>query len=219
MRKSRIGVLLAVAAALASASAPGLAFDLAKVTARVRAIRIDPADKSDPIAALAVPQDAIDVSNKWAPDIDFEYAFTDRFAVELLLTIPQKHSVIARETALGPNVRLGTVTHLPPTLTGKYYFATGSVRPYLGAGINLTWFTQDRLAVAGVGSLDIDNLSVGPALQAGVDFDLGNRWSISIDVKKAWISTDVSLGGTKLTTVDVDPYILGIGAGYRFGAN
>ncbi len=207
----------AAVAAVLVAAAPARAFDTSKVTARVRAILIDPADKSDPIGALAVPKDGIDVEDKWAPDIDFEYALTENIGLELLLTIPQKHEVIARETALGPDVRLGTVTHLPPTLTAKYYFLTDKVRPYVGAGINLTWFTNDKLGVAGVGNLDIDDISVGPALQAGIDFSVNDRWSISLDAKKAWIRTDVSLSGTKLTTVKVDPYILGIGVGYRFG--
>jgi outer membrane protein len=91
------------------------------------------------------------------------------------------------------------------------------VKPYVGAGVNLTWFVDDNLGVAGVGTLDVDNWSIGPALQAGVDVTLNPRWSLSFDAKRAWISTDVSLGGTKLTKVKVDPWIVGAGVGYRFG--
>jgi outer membrane protein len=208
----------ALAIALAAvATLPAHAFDASRVTARVRAIQIDPADKSDAIGALAVPADKIDVGSKWAPDIDFEYAVNEHIGIELLLTVPQKHTVVARETALGNDVKLGTVTHLPPTLTAKYYFGTGKVRPYVGAGLNFTWFTRDNLAVAGVGTLDIDKTSFGPALQGGVDVALDDTWSLSLDAKKAWISTDVSLAGAKLTTVDVDPWIVGFGVGYRFG--
>ena len=214
LSKAMLGV---VVTAVLLTAAPAQAFDSGKVIVRFRAIHIDPADKSDPIGALAVPKDQIDVEKKWAPDIDFEYALTENVGLELLLTIPQKHEVVARASALGPDVRLGTVTHLPPTLTAKYYFLPDKIRPYVGAGINLTWFTNDKLGVAGVGSLDIDNISVGPALQAGIDLQMSDRWHLSLDAKKAWIRTDVSLGGTKLTTVKVDPYILGIGFGYRFG--
>jgi outer membrane protein len=49
-----------------------------------------------------------------------------------------------------------------------------------------------------------------------VDVTLVDKWSLSLDVKKVDISTDVSLNGTKLSTVSVDPYIYGIGVGYRF---
>jgi outer membrane protein len=208
----------AVVAALIGAMVPAInAFELSDVTARVRAVHMTPADKSDAINAIGAPADTIDVESKWIPDLDFEYALGERFALELLLTIPQKHEVVARETSLGNDVPLGTVTHLPPTLTAKYYLGTAAVKPYIGAGVNLTWFLKDDLGVAGVGTLKADNWSIGPALQAGVDIQLNPRWSLSIDAKRAWIRTDVSLGGTRLTTVKVDPWIIGAGVGYRLG--
>jgi outer membrane protein len=207
----------AVAAAMSVAAPAAEAFDVSKLTTRIGGVYIVPADHSKPIAALSVPKDAIDVSNEWAPDLDFEYAFTPNFGVELLLTIPRKHEVVAEQTVLGPDVALGTVKHLPPTLTGKYYFATSTIRPYLGAGVNLTWFTKDNLAVPGA-TLDVDDWSIGPALQAGVDISLNDQWSVSLDAKKIWIRTDVSIaGGAKLTTVKVDPWVIGVRFGYRFG--
>lgn len=208
----------AAAAVLIAASAPVVhAIDLSDVTVRVRGVHLAPADKSAAIAALGAPTDTIDVEARWIPDLDFEYALNEHVALELLLTVPQKHAVVARETALGEDVALGTVTHLPPTLTAKYYFGAGAVKPYVGAGVNLTWFVDDNLGVAGVGKLDVDNWSVGPALQAGVDFRLSPRWSLSFDAKRAWIRTDVSLAGTKLAKVKVDPWIIGAGVGYRLG--
>ena len=103
---------------------------------------------------------------------------SQRFALELLLTIPQRHDVIAKQSALGPNVALGSVQHLPPTLTGKYYFTTAQVKPYVGVGVNITWFTDNSLSVAG-SKLDIDKTSVGAALQAGCDFSMNDHWSPS----------------------------------------
>jgi len=207
-----------IAALLSITSYTARAVDANAVTVRVRAIQIAPSNKSDPIAALGVPKNGIEVEKKWAPDIDFEYAITPHVGIELLLTVPQRHDVVAKQTALGPNVSLGSVQHLPPTLTGKYYFLTDKVRPYLGAGVNFTWFTDNNLSVkaAGINKLDMDTTSVGLALQAGVDVSLIDQWSLSLDVKKVDISTDVKLNGAKLTTVSVDPYIYGIGVGYRF---
>ena len=205
----------AAVAVLACGSMTSLhAAEANRFTMRFRAIYIDPADESTAIPALAAPQDAIDIESKWAPDIDFEYALTERIGLELLLTIPQRHDVTLKQSALGTNVDLGTVDHLPPTLTAKYYFLTRAVRPYLGAGLNFTYFTDDNLLN---GALDVKRSSFGPALQAGMDIYTGPNWSISVDVKKVWIETDVSMSGVKLTTVNVDPLIYGIGVGYRFG--
>ena len=214
---SRMIPVAAVAAAMAVAAPAAQAFDTSRLTARLGAVVIVPADHSKAIPSLAVPKDAIDVSNEWAPDLDFEYAVTSNIGVELLLSIPRKHKVVAEQTALGPDVRLGSVTHLPPTLTAKYYFATQRIRPYLGAGLNLTWFLDDNLNVPGA-RLDVDDWSVGPALQAGVDISLNDQWSVSLDAKRAWIRTDVSIaGGATVTTVKVNPWILGVRFGYRFG--
>jgi outer membrane protein len=204
----------AVAAAMTVGAPAAQAFDVSKLTARVGAIWINPADKSDAITGLVGKND-IDVSNELAPDIDFEYGFTPHFGVELLLTIPTKHQVDATLVG-GSEVRLGSVTHLPPTVTGKYYFLTDRIRPYVGAGVNVTWFTKDKLTVPT--KLDVDDWSIGPALQAGVDISINDQWSVSLDAKKIWIRTDVSIaGGAKLTTVKVDPWVLGVRFGYRFG--
>ena len=214
---SRVITGAAVAAVMAAAAPSAQAFDVSKLTTRIGGAYIVPSDESKPIGLLGVPKNSLDVSNEWAPDIDFEYALTERIGLELLLTVPTKHAVVAERSALGPGVRLGSVTHLPPTLTAKYYLATDRVRPYIGAGVNVTRFTKDNLAAPGT-PLEVENWSVGPALQAGVDVSLTDQWSLSLDAKRAWLRTDVSVaGGAKLTTVKIDPWILGLRVGYRFG--
>ncbi|TAH32481.1 MAG: OmpW family protein, partial [Alphaproteobacteria bacterium] len=57
----------------------------------------------------------------------------------------------------------------------------------------------------------------GPAIQAGVDYDLKNGWFLNFDVKKIWINTDVKInGGAIRADVDIDPWVIGFGAGFRF---
>jgi outer membrane protein len=209
--------LIAAAAAFSFTSPLAQAADKNPWTVRVRTIFIDTANKSDAIPALAVPQDAIHVSTKAAPDIDIMYEFTDTIAAELLLTIPQKHSVKVMQSALGGPTNIGTFKHLPPTLLLQYRFLPGgTIRPYVGAGVNLTFIMNDDLTVPTVGDLKLDSTSIGPALQAGMDVKLNDRWSLSFDVKKVWINTDVKLGGTKVSKVDVDPFLYGVGVGYKF---
>ncbi len=178
---------------------------------RVRAVNLKPADKSDPIAALSIPADKITVSTKTIPEIDFSYFFTPNFAAELILTVPQQHDVKVAGTFIG------TFKHLPPTLTAQWHFLPGgAVDPYLGAGLNLTLLSDVKLAVPGVGGLDLNTSSVGPALQAGVDIKLAPQWSLNLDVKYVQIRSDVKLNGAKISAVQVDPLLLGLGVGYRF---
>lgn len=179
---------------------------------RVRALHIDPANKSDPIAALGVPADDIHVSKEWTAEIDASYFFTPNIAAELIAGTA-RHDV--RISSLG--LDLGSFRHIPPTLTLQYHFMPeGSFRPYVGAGINYTRLTSVNLSVPGVGTLDVDKNSWGGALQVGADFKVGDNLYLNIDVKKVYIQTDVSLAGTKLTTVKVDPVLVGIGLGMRF---
>jgi outer membrane protein len=48
-----------------------------------------------------------------------------------------------------------------------------------------------------------------------VDFKLDKNWSLNLDVKKVQIRSDV-LGGAKISAVKVDPWLVGVGVGYRF---
>lgn len=174
---------------------------------RVRAVHIDPADKSDPVGGIGA-SDRLHVSDKWIPDVDISYFFTPNWAAELVLTYPQKHTV----TLDGASI--GTFKHLPPTLTAQYHFLPGKVfNPYVGAGINYTLISKVNLLNNGA---RLEHDSVGLALQAGVDYRIDERWSINVDVKKLQLRSDVTIGGVQASRVKVDPVLLGVGVGYRF---
>lgn len=174
---------------------------------RARAVHINPADKSDPVGGIGAA-DTIHVSEKTIPEVDISYFFTPNWAVELVLTYPQKHNV----TLNGANI--GSFKHLPPTLTVQYHFTPAApVSPYVGAGVNYTRISRVDL-LNGAGQLD--NSSVGLALQAGVDYKLDKNWSLNLDVKKVQIHSDVSVSGTQVSTVKIDPWLVGVGVGYRF---
>ncbi|BDU70169.1 outer membrane protein [Geothrix oryzae] len=174
---------------------------------RLRAVSLQPADKSD--AAAGLPADAIHVSSKTIPEVDISYFFTKNLAAELVLTVPQKHDV-----TLG-GAKIGTFKELPPTLTAQWHFLPGqTVDPYVGLGLNLTLISDVKLAD---GALDLDKTSVGPAAQVGVDFKVARQCFINVDVKYAQIRSDVkTAAGAKVTGVKVDPFLFGVGVGYRF---
>ncbi|KVW98900.1 OmpW/AlkL family protein [Thiobacillus denitrificans] len=167
---------------------------------RVRAIDIVPDVSTSPTLA------GLDVSNEWVPEVDFTYFVTPNIGVELIL------GTARHEVTLG-GASLGKLNHLPPTLTLQYHFQpTPTIKPYVGAGVNYTRFYNVDLAPG----LSIDKNSFGGALQAGVDIAVTKNGYINLDVKKIWIDTDVKSGGVKLTTLDIDPVVWGIGYGFRF---
>lgn len=185
---------------------------------RLRAIYLDPAQKSDAFAPLGIPSNAIHINDKWLPDLDIEYHFTPHWSSELVLTYPQSQTVTVEQSALGGPTDIGTFKHLPPVLTAKYNFRPeGTFRPYVGAGINLTFISDVSLQVPTVGPLTLNKTSVGPAAQAGFDWKLDEHWFLNADVKWVQLHATVKYEGAPVSQLRIDPLLWGIGVGYRFG--
>ena len=167
---------------------------------RARAVHLDSANKDSTGLNLSV-------NDKWMPEVDITYFFNKNIAAELILTVPQRHTLSAGGTAIG------SLKHLPPSLLVQYHFTDlPGFKPYVGAGVNYTRFSSIRLP-AGV---DVDRNSFGGALQLGVDIPVAKDVYLNFDVKKVYIKTDVSAAGNKIGTFKVDPVLFGIGLGWRF---
>ena len=125
-----------------------------------------------------------------------------------MLTVPQKQDV-----RLDGNT-IGSFKHLPPTLTLQYHFMPeAAFSPYVGAGINYTRISSVNIS----GGLQLDNSSFGGALQIGADYKINKNWLINFDIKKVQISSDVkTASGAKISSVKIDPWLIGVGVGYRF---
>ena len=181
---------------------------------RVRGVYILTANKSDAIPSLSVPADAIHVSDKLIPEVDFSFFVTKNLSAELILTYPQSHDVTLSGT------KIGTATHLPPVLSAQWHFLPDFVfDPYLGVGANLTLFTGTDLNVPGVGKLDLGKASVGASFNAGLDVKVAAHFYVNADVKyvvplRSDVSVDAS--GAVVSNVKLDPWLLGAGVGYRF---
>ncbi len=181
---------------------------------RVRGLLVEPSEGADisPIGGDA------DIDEQFVPEVDFSYFLTDNLALELIAAVTP-HDVTATGTAVG-NVDLGDVWLLPPTLTLQYHMMPKNhISPYVGVGVNYTHFFNDDLPSNGVAtSIDYDD-SVGFALQAGVDYFVTDNLFLNFDVKKVFINTDVTIQtglGQVNADVDIDPWIVGVGVGYKF---
>lgn len=171
----------------------------------------------DTSATISTIGGGVDISDEYVPTFQVEYFLNANVSAELLCCVAT-HDVKAVGTALG-DVDLGKITHFPPTVTLKYHWTDfGAWKPYVGAGVNYTHFFNDELPAGGaVTAINYDD-SWGGALQAGLDYQIDDHWSLNVDVRKIWISTDVTLvaGPTIDASVDINPVIVTIGSGYRF---
>ena len=167
---------------------------------RVRSVHLDSSNKDSTPLGLSI-------NNKTFGEVDVTYFLSPNLAAELVLTTPQKQTVYANGS------EIGSFKHLPPSVLFQYHFTDlQGLKPYVGAGINYTHFSDVALP-AGV---SLDSHSWGWAFQAGLDIPMDRNWSINLDVKKAYIRSDVYSAGSSIGRLKVDPMLYAVGVGYRF---
>jgi outer membrane protein len=178
---------------------------------RFRAVQVNFAHKSDAGGPLSLPADHVYVSNKVIPEVDISYLVNQYLSAELILTYPQRLDVYAGAG------RVGTVDALPPCLTLQGRYPIGPVTPYVGAGANLTLFTAQKMNAGA--DIEVNSTSFGFVGQAGFDLAVpGLPITLNADVKYVTMKTDVKLksGGTKITTINPNPLLIGAGIAYKF---
>lgn len=180
---------------------------------RARGIAVIPDESSD----VSLIGGDVEIDNAVMPELDISYFFTENIALELILATT-KHDAEVEGSAAG-DVDVGDFWILPPTLLAQFHLPLdGGLKPYVGAGINYTLTYGEDAAGGVVTDFDLDN-GFGWALQAGVDFMLDEHWLINADVKKIWLNLDAdvtSVAGKIDADIDVDPWVIGFGVGYRF---
>lgn len=197
-------VILAVVAALGILStSPAMARNAGNTVVRVGAAMVDPAGDGLTVSGVGTvkPDDNTQLG------IGVTHMLTDTVGIGVLGATPFKHDLLVAGT------KVGTTRHLPPTVTVQYHpKMDGQLQPYVGAGVNYTQFYNETLAL---GDLELDE-SVGLALEAGLDYAISKNVGLNAAVWNVDIDTDASLGGTKLGTVEVDPWVYMLGAYYEF---
>ncbi|EPL63418.1 MULTISPECIES: OmpW/AlkL family protein [Stutzerimonas] len=222
MRKT---LFTASALALALAAPFAQAFEAGDIIVRAGAVTVDPREDSGNIKAggAALPGTGATLNSDTQLGLNFAYMVTDKVGIELLAATPFSHDVGTK--GLG-GLKLGEVKHLPPTLSVVYYplEKTSAFQPYVGAGINYTWFFDDKLTSEAENSalqlrgLDMKD-SWGLAAQVGMDYMLTDNIMLNAQVRYIDIDTTGTTysGDTKIKVdVDVDPFVYMVGLGYKF---
>ena len=191
---------IGLAALVAALAMPALAQQAGDWTIGLGAGSVMPKDDNGTVAGNL----DVEVGNDARPTLTVEYFVRDNIGIELLAATPFKHDVNVK--GLG---KVGSVEHLPPTLSVNYHWDTGSAfKPYAGIGLNYTnlWDEQTEGALDGA-DLDLKH-SFGLAVQAGADWWLNDRSALRATVRWIDIDSDVYLNGSKIGEVEIDPIAL-----------
>lgn len=222
-RIAALGLVFACAGAAQTAAA----YEAGDLLVRGRVIVVDPREDSGTVkssVAGAIPGSGAGLDSDVTPELDFTYMLTPSWGLELILA-SSEHNVEGTGSLAGLG-KLFDARTLPPTLTLQYHFNTnGTIRPYVGVGLNYTTFfdedaTSDfRGAMGGKANVHLKD-SWGAAANVGVDYAINKDWFVNADVKYIDMDTEATIKTNALgrlkVDVDIDPWVYGIGIGRRF---
>jgi len=226
MKVTKLAMALLAATGISAIATPAMAYEAGDWLVRGRVINISPNDDSGALNSSAGNLgEGVTVDSDTVPELDITYMLAPNWGVELILGYSE-HTVSGEKEIASLGDVIDTKV-LPPTLTLQYHFMPDSnIRPYIGAGINYTYFFDEETAgeTAGTAGSKVKlEDSWGLAAQAGVDIALNDDWFVNLDIKYIQIDTtakftNIANGAISTAEIDadIDPFVYGIGIGRRF---
>ncbi|RKZ95658.1 MAG: OmpW family protein, partial [Gammaproteobacteria bacterium] len=231
MKSTKLAVALLAAMGISAVATPVMAYEAGDWLIRGRIINVNPNDSSGTLNTEAFGDlgEGVTVDDDTVPELDITYMIDRHWGLELILGYTE-HTVTTHKGAGNVVATLGDkdvidTKVLPPTLLLQYHFLPDSdYRPYVGAGVNYTYFWDEEVpSKSGVyapgAKVDLDD-SWGFALQAGMDIAINADWFVNVDVKYLDIDTTAKFKNTAAgwaeIDAEIDPFVYGIGIGRRF---
>ena len=206
-------------------------------------LRVMPQGNSDPVvveSAGGVPVNqsisgtGAHVGAANAVSIMAEHQFTDHIGIAFLAGSPFTSNLIGNGSWAGYGV-IGKAKPLAPVLEVRYHFLSpdAKFRPFLGAGVNYTWFSDTRITngqfvsdSCGPGCSTRASLSPSwnPVVEAGLNYAFSKHWSINASVTYIPLTTTLTTNATTAAGAEVvtkmrikaDPLITHLDMVYTF---
>ncbi|MEO8310942.1 MAG: OmpW family outer membrane protein [Caldimonas sp.] len=174
--------------------------------------------RTDGISGVGVPPGAdADVGNATTVIFVYERLFTPNVGLELVVGVPPRIKAKATGSVAFLGGEVLSAKNVAPTLLLNYHFFTPSdaLRPYVGAGINYTHFSDVKSSIAPQVSM---SNSTGLALQAGANYAISKDFGLFASIARLNVKSKVvATGATVLTTtVDFRPIVYSAGVSYQF---
>jgi outer membrane protein len=182
----------------------------------------------------SVPNTGGHVAASNAVSLTAEYYVTDHFGVAFLAGTPFTSDLVGDKSFANFGV-IGKSKPLAPVIEFRYHFlpASSRFRPFVGAGVNYTWFVNTRITnqqfldgSCGPGCTTRSKLSPSwnPAFGAGFNFAINKRFGINASVTyipmSSTLTTDATnaMGGHDVTKLHVrtNPLITHLDLVYTF---
>jgi outer membrane protein len=167
----------------------------------------------------------VSVKDAIGAEFSATYLWSDQVGIEFALG-GGKTSFPTADSAAARGELLSASGVMPSVIVQFHPMPKAAVRPYIGIGVNYTLFYDEK-----PGAILLNNtlnsksdLAVqvegkfGVVGQFGIDIPIDGKTFFNIDVKYVKSSTTLSIKNSKFNFVDVsiDPFIFGVGLGFRF---
>lgn len=211
---ARVLLSLLVLGAAAAGAANAADIGAASWSVRVGGVSVEPSSSSQ-VNQGTPAEGTVEFQEVQALAASATYKPTHHWGIDLWVTAPA-NSAMEFSAPFGHL----TVAHADlqqNTLSLQYRLPVTRMQPYVGAGVNLTRFSGEQFTagVQGPQELRLKN-SAGAAAQAGLDIPFGRRGLINAEARFAESSPVAFVDGTRLQTLQVDPWCFGLYAGWRF---
>lgn len=168
----------------------------------------------------------VHIDNETTASFSVLHMFSDNIAAELTLGVPPKFDVDVQLPS-GSHPGAASAKELTPALVGKYLFKTpaDTVRPYLGLGVSHVSFrsvkanTSDPLVARLAGTSASLSSSWAPVYNAGLIYNINERFSVNASVSYIPIKTTATFVGSGTTTtgrLKLNPIDYVVRLGYKF---
>jgi len=199
--------------------APSLAAAAGDWTVRLGASKYHPKGKNGQFDNIVAPGTdlELDVENGAGASFDVSRMVTGRWAIELMVQLPSKHLVKFEHGPGVGNGTIGEVKRVTTILSAQYHMnRNGRWRPYLGAGLQASFFFDEKSRDYLTGqTLKFDN-AIGISGQFGLDIMLGERWLLNASARYLMNESELKLNGESLTDADITGLLWGVHLGYKF---
>jgi len=166
--------------------------------------------------------------------ITTEYYVTDHIGVATLIGLPLTVNLVG-DGALAKYGTLGSTRPVPPAIVLRYHLfeAQSKFRPFVGLGVNYTWFTQvrttnsqfvtDSLGPGGSAHASLSS-SWNPVFEVGAYYAVTKHWSVGASVGYVPLKTHLTLDGTTAdgthvvsrSTIRINPVNAFLNVAYTF---
>lgn len=204
--------------------------------------RVMPNSSADPLTVDSIngrpvgvnrPNTGAEIETADTLGLAFTHYFTDNISGEIVAGIPPNHEVKGTGN-YAQYGKLGSVKQWSPALLVKYHFfdAKTKFRPYVGLGVNYTWFTGETITnqnfvnrefAPGAHMTASAKPSWNPVFNIGANYAITDSWFVGLSISYVPLSTRASFttqaGPVTIqshTKIKIDPVVTFLNVGYRF---